>query len=200
MGRYIPSINKIILTILFAIYHNPFVFSKDICIEKIEYNVFGIMQSTMKLNRNYHDSTKAESKVEIFRIENQTEEDFVVFLTRPRFVCKSIESKISIFLHAYPPGVNSLCFREAIESFISYGEGNFCDKNIDPWMTIKLIKPREIFFIVCSSSIDRTDLDFGDCITSCKASIFFSCTDKTISANLRNERVLFPYEVLALTL
>lgn len=152
--------------------------AQGIRVDESTYDCFKIREAPGKQRVNiYCDTIVCEEQVRLFVLCNESEEDYVVFLTIPMLVNKPLDKRISLFFVAPGPGSNVMPLYEVILYTRQYSDLKKCyqysDNSLYPWRSLKILKPGETYRIVCISNSSSSKTDFKECITYCSRNYFW---------------------------
>lgn len=173
------------------------VFAQELTINRVSYELTDNLENPIK---NCRDSIIKKGKVEIYTLKNNSESDYIVFITRNKYANLSIRQKINYFYYAPTPGRTGLSLYEIAWSPDTFDGLINRKSHIYLNHFIKCIKPHESFTIVYTYGSKHIGDNFQPRLTTCTYEEFAKVIGKSDMDNLLSKGFFYPYDTFGVPL
>lgn len=173
-------------------------FSQQVNIEKVSYDLF----KNKGITRNvYKDTVIPAGKVEMYLLENKSDEQQILFIARKFGVKRTLERDIRLFLYAPAPPYYEVSFYDNVHNTIGQSNMGYCGiPDVYESAFLKLLEPGEKFRLVCTYSDINSNEDFESRIITCPATLFFKAFTKSEVRHIKRNKYLYPYDTFTVIL
>lgn len=173
-------------------------FSQQVNIEKVSYDLF----KNKGITKSFHtDTIIPAGKVEMYFIENKSDEDQILFIARKSEVKRTLDNDITYFLFGTAQPDCEVSFFDSVVETMG-------QRNISYWSIpevyesafLKLLEPGEKFRLVCTYSDINSNENFESRIITCPATLFFKNFSKDEVRHIKRNKYLYPYDTFTVIL